>query len=104
MVGLKRHTVRVVDYDPEWVTLAHGACQGLRNACGDLLVDVQHVGSTAVPDLPAKPMLDLAAAVVTFDLMPELVRGLSILATATGAITELKEATCLLWTPNRTYE
>jgi len=30
-----------------------------------------------VPDLPAKPILDIAAAVVTFDSMPELVRRLA---------------------------
>ena len=76
MIGLKRNTVEVVDYDPEWATLALEACQAARIACGELLVDVQHVGSTAVPDLPAKPILDIAAAVVRFDSMPELVRRL----------------------------
>jgi GrpB-like predicted nucleotidyltransferase (UPF0157 family) len=54
MLGLKRHTVMVVDYDPDWIRLGAEACQAVRNACGEL-VDVQHVGSTAVPDLPAKP-------------------------------------------------
>jgi GrpB-like predicted nucleotidyltransferase (UPF0157 family) len=77
MIGLKRHTVKVVDHDPDWATLAAEACQAVRNACGELLVDVQHVGSTAVPDLPAKPILDIVAAVVTFDSMPELVRRLA---------------------------
>ena len=73
MIGLKRHTLKVVDYDPDWTTLALEACHAVRNACGELLVDVQHVGSTAVPGLPAKPILDIAAAVVTFDSMRELV-------------------------------
>lgn len=77
MIGLKRHTVKVVDYDPDWAMLALDACRSVRNACGELLVDVQHVGSTAVPDLPAKPILDIAAAVETFDSMPELVRRLA---------------------------
>jgi len=77
MIGLKRHTVKVVDHDPAWATLAGEACQAVRNACGELLVDVQHVGSTAVPGLPAKPILDIAAAVVAFDSMPKLVRCLA---------------------------
>jgi GrpB-like predicted nucleotidyltransferase (UPF0157 family) len=77
MIGLKRHIVKVVDHDPDWATPAIEACRAVRNACGELLVDVQHVGSTAVPGLPAKPILDLAAAVVTFDSMPELVRRLA---------------------------
>jgi len=76
MIGLKRNTLEVVDPDPDWAILALEACQAVRNACGELLVDVQHVGSTAVPDLPAKPILDIAAAVVAFDAMPELVRRL----------------------------
>ena len=77
MIGLKRHTVKIVNHDPEWAKLAAEACQAVRSACGELLVDVQHVGSTAVPRLPAKPILDIAAAVVTFDSMPELVRRLA---------------------------
>ena len=77
MIGLNRHTVEVVDHDPNWTVLGFHACQAVRNGCGELLVDVQHVGSTAVPDLPAKPILDIAAAVVTFDSMPELVRRLA---------------------------
>ena len=76
MIGLKRHTVKVVDHDPDWAARAAEACQAARNACSELLVDVQHVGSTAVSGLPAKPILDIAAAVVTFDAMPELVRRL----------------------------
>jgi GrpB-like predicted nucleotidyltransferase (UPF0157 family) len=77
MIGLKRHTVKVVDHDPDWATLAVEACKVVRNACGELLVDVQHVGSTAVPELSAKPILDIAAAVVAIDSMPELVRRLA---------------------------
>lgn len=72
MLGLKRHSVWVVEHNPAWAALAVEACQRVGEAGGDLLLDVQHVGSTAVPDLPAKPILDLAAAVTTLDMMPEL--------------------------------
>lgn len=77
MIGLKRHTVKVVDHDPVWASLAVEACRAVRSACGELLIDVQHVGSTAVPGLPAKPILDIAAAVATFDSLPELIRRLA---------------------------
>ena len=77
MIGLKRHTVKIVDHDPDWITIAAEACQAIRSACGELLVDVEHVGSTAVPDLPAKPILDIAAAVVTVDSIAEIVRRLT---------------------------
>src|SRR5215831_879877 len=77
MIGLKRGTVKVVDYDPGWVLLALEGCRAVRNACDELLVDVQHVGSTAVPGMPAKPILDIAAALVRIDSMPEIVARLT---------------------------
>jgi GrpB-like predicted nucleotidyltransferase (UPF0157 family) len=70
---LKRHSVKVVDHDPDWAILGLEACRSVRNAGGGLLVDVQHVGSTAVAGLPAKPILDIAAAVGTIDSMPQLI-------------------------------
>jgi GrpB-like predicted nucleotidyltransferase (UPF0157 family) len=77
MIGLKRNTIRVVDYDPDWAMLALEGRRVVRNACGELLVDLQHVGSTAVPELPAKPILDIVAALATIDSMPEIVRRLT---------------------------
>ena len=79
MIGLRRHTVRVVDHDPGWADLAAEACRRVRRAAGGIVVDVQHVGSTAVPGLPAKPILDLAAAVAASDAIPELVEKLTML-------------------------
>ena len=73
MIGLKRHTVAIVDHHPEWAALATHACQEVKLAGADLLVDVQHVGSTAVPSLPAKPILDIAAALRTSAAIPELI-------------------------------
>ena len=55
-----------------------GVCKGLRSVCGELLVDLQHVGSTAAPHLSAKPILDIAAAVATLESLPELIRRLTI--------------------------
>jgi len=77
MIGLKRHTVRVVDHHPGWAALAADACQEVRLAGGALLADLQHVGSTAVPGLPAKPILDLAAGLRTLEAIPEIVRRLT---------------------------
>ena len=62
MIGLRRHTIRIVDHDPDWAALADEACRAVRYACGELLADVQHVGSTAVLDLPAKPILAMMPA------------------------------------------
>jgi len=74
MIGLKRSSVQVVEYNPGWATLAADACQKVQQTCGNLVVEVQHVGSTAVPRLPAKPILDIAAAVDNFDVIPDLIQ------------------------------
>ena len=76
MLGLQRHIVKVVAHHTGWRALAAGACRDIQRAAGDFIADVQHVGSTAVPDLPAKPILDIAAAVRTLDVMPELLQRL----------------------------
>ncbi len=77
MIGLKRHTVRLTEHNTNWPALAAEVCQEARDACGDLLADLQHVGSTAVPDLPAKPILDIAAAVRKLGVIPELIEQLT---------------------------
>jgi GrpB-like predicted nucleotidyltransferase (UPF0157 family) len=65
MIGLERGTVHVVPPDDEWpVAFAqerHCLCQRI----GHLVLDIQHVGSTAVPGLAAKPIIDIAVAVAS---------------------------------------
>lgn len=77
MIGLKRHTVHVVEHNLDWKSLGADACRQVRDVLGHMICDVQHVGSTSVPYLPAKPILDLAAAVENIDVMPELIKKLT---------------------------
>jgi GrpB-like predicted nucleotidyltransferase (UPF0157 family) len=72
MIGLRRNTVRVVDYDPGWPALYASEYESFRHILEDLVKDVQHVGSTAVPGLPAKPILDVAIAVSTLKLVQDI--------------------------------
>jgi GrpB-like predicted nucleotidyltransferase (UPF0157 family) len=82
MIGLKRHTVRVVKHRPEWAILFMREAEMLRVSIGDIVADIQHVGSTAVPGLTAKSMLDIAVAVPSMDVIPSVVSRL----TASGYI------------------
>ncbi|MGJ0490028.1 GrpB family protein [Methylobacter sp.] len=77
MIGLKRHTVEVVEHNSTWASLAADACREIRYAGGDLIVAIQHVGSTSVPDLAAKPILDIAAGIINLESIPELIRCLT---------------------------
>jgi GrpB-like predicted nucleotidyltransferase (UPF0157 family) len=63
VLGLPRGTVALVDYDPEWPRLFAEERERLAALLGPAVFAIEHIGSTAVPGLPAKPVLDIAAAV-----------------------------------------
>ena len=62
-LGLEQWEVRLSPHNPDWVTLGARECDAVASLLGQLAVAVVHVGSTAVPGLEAKPILDIAAAV-----------------------------------------
>lgn len=62
--------VDVVDHDKRWSGLAEILAAELITAVGPLLAEVEHLGSTAVPGLPAKPIIDLMAPVPDLTLGP----------------------------------
>lgn len=53
----------IVDYDPVWPVMAVAAMAELEQALPGVLTEMEHIGSTAVPGLAAKPIIDLMAAV-----------------------------------------
>lgn len=55
--------VRIVDYDPGWPEEAGRELERVGEALGDVAVRLDHVGSTSVPGLAAKPIIDLQASV-----------------------------------------
>ena len=61
--------IEVVDYDPAWVDLAATAIVELRSVLQGITPEIEHIGSTAVPGLAAKPIIDLMAATDRLDLV-----------------------------------
>jgi GrpB-like predicted nucleotidyltransferase (UPF0157 family) len=55
--------LRIADYDPDWPRQAAAAIDALRSAAPGLFLEIERIGSTAVPGLAAKPVIDLMAAV-----------------------------------------
>lgn len=51
--------IDVVDPDPGWPAAYDGVAARIRAALGWRVLDLQHVGSTSVPGLPAKPVIDI---------------------------------------------
>lgn len=55
--------VVLADYDPRWPDLFAREEERIRAALGDRALHVEHVGSTSVPGLPAKPIVDIVLVV-----------------------------------------
>jgi GrpB-like predicted nucleotidyltransferase (UPF0157 family) len=60
--GSGARTVEVVDYDPAWPDHFRRLSTELKRVLGDKVVKIEHGGSTSVPGLAAKPIIDIWAA------------------------------------------
>ena len=56
--------VGIHDYDPDWPRLYEREEERIRAALGHRVIRIEHVGSTSVPGLPAKPLIDVALEVL----------------------------------------
>lgn len=55
--------VAIVDYDPRWPTLYEEERDRILAVVGSLIIAIEHIGSTAVPGLGGKPIIDIMPAV-----------------------------------------
>jgi GrpB-like predicted nucleotidyltransferase (UPF0157 family) len=56
--------IQIVEYDPRWPDLFRREGDRIRATLGDCARLIEHVGSTSVPGLPAKPVIDIVLVVV----------------------------------------
>jgi GrpB-like predicted nucleotidyltransferase (UPF0157 family) len=63
--------IRVVAYDSRWPALYAAEARRLREALRDVVSDIHHIGSTAVPGLSAKPIIDILLAVSSLAKLDE---------------------------------
>jgi GrpB-like predicted nucleotidyltransferase (UPF0157 family) len=70
--------IEIVAYDPNWPHQFEAEAQCIRNALRHKAISIEHVGSTAVPGLAAKPVIDINLAVLNSadeeDYAPQLER------------------------------
>lgn len=59
----EKRAIVIVDYDPGWPARFEAERARVQRALGARVLRVEHIGSTAVPGLPARPIIDLLVAV-----------------------------------------
>ena len=72
-------SVIIVDCDPHWPDLFEALRAPVVAAQGDLVIVVEHVGSTAVPALAAKPIIDMDVVVPSVADIPQAIGRLATL-------------------------
>ena len=71
--------VRVVPYDPDWPAAFAVEAECIRSALRDVPVEVHHIGSTAIPEIFAKPIIDILLVVPSLELLDSQVPSMEAL-------------------------
>lgn len=67
------NTLIVLPYDSNWKTEFERIRDYLMEQIGDLVIEIKHVGSTSVPGLCAKPIIDIVAVIESYEVFPQIV-------------------------------
>lgn len=62
--------IKVVDYDPSWPRRFAEISAEISILLGDLALSINHIGSTSVPGLAAKPKIDLDVVTISDGILP----------------------------------
>lgn len=77
-IGLKRGTVQLQQYDSNWAVEFENEKKSLIEALGPFANGIEHIGSTSVPGLEAKPLIDMIVPIDNLDdvtvIIPSLIR------------------------------
>lgn len=71
--------VIVTAYDPQWPDCFAAIAAEIRDTLGDLSLAIHHVGSTSVPGLAAKPIIDLDVVIADYSVFPVVVEKLAFI-------------------------
>ena len=73
MLGLHKDKVELHPYDEQWVVEFQKEKQILDKLLLGIALDIQHVGSTSIPGISAKPIIDIAVAVKDLDDLEKVI-------------------------------
>ena len=73
MLGQQKRDFTIVPYQHGWKDLYDREADLLLSALGEKALRIEHIGSTAIPGMPAKPIIDIMVAVVSHTGAAELI-------------------------------
>ena len=76
--------IGIVAHDPRWSGRCTDLGRRLRGAPGDVALRIDHIGSTAVPGLAAKPIIDVQISVAALEPWTRSVPRCCVSASGTG--------------------
>ena len=72
MLGLEKGAVRLSEHNERWKIIFQKVKYKLLECIGEDIIDIQHVGSTAIAGIKAKPILDIAILIKDKSRFPDL--------------------------------
>ena len=76
MLGVKRGTVKLEKYNPNWKAEFEKEKSFIKGIFQDTILDIQHIGSTSIPNLISKPLIDIAIKVEDLNFSDKLTNDL----------------------------
>jgi len=71
------YKIEIVPYDKHWVDLFIVEANRIQKTLGECLKEIYHIGSTSIPDMPAKPVIDMMLVLDNIDDIPVISEKLS---------------------------
>ena len=67
-MGLRVGTVKIEKYNPNWKNMFNEEKEILNKLFGDLAIKIEHIGSTSIENLSAKPIIDILVSVKSLNI------------------------------------
>lgn len=72
----KTKVITIVPYNPKWKVEFEKIKAMIAGYIGDLIIGIEHVGSTSIEGLSAKPIIDLDVVIACYDMLPDVIERL----------------------------
>ncbi|MDP5274196.1 GrpB family protein [Chengkuizengella axinellae] len=73
----RTRVIEIVPYHPEWKIEFEKIKSMILSYISDLIIKIDHVGSTSVEGLAAKPIIDVDVVIESYDVLPEVIERLA---------------------------